>query len=73
MQSPGSNCIFKRFVQVLICTIETLIFFLLNVHFNNYKHSTLDERMDQHDVYKVESISDSYLVASGLPKKNGDK
>ena len=55
-----------------VFTIETLIF-LLNGHFNNCNHSTLDERMDQHDVYKVESISDSYLVASGLPKKNGDK
>ena len=46
---------------------------MLNANVNNCKHSTLDERMDQHDVYKVESISDSYLVASGLPKKNGDK
>ena len=40
---------------------------------NDFDLSTLDERMDEHDVYKVESISDSYLVASGLPKKNGDK
>ena len=43
------------------------------IGFLNDLYNTMDERMDNHDVYKVETISDSYLVASGLPKRNGDK
>ncbi len=43
------------------------------VNFLNDLYSIMDERMDKHDVYKVETISDSYLVASGLPRRNGDK
>ena len=43
------------------------------IGFLNNLYNTMDERMDRHDVYKVETISDSYLVASGLPKRNGDK
>jgi len=43
------------------------------VQFLNNVYTVMDERMDFFDVYKVETISDSYLVASGLPKKNGDK
>ena len=49
------------------CTAMQVITFLNNLY------QTFDERMDNHDVYKVETISDSYLVASGLPIRNGDK
>ena len=49
------------------CTAMDVISFL------NDLYNTMDQRMDGHDVYKVETISDSHLVASGLPKKNGDK
>ena len=43
------------------------------VKFLNKLYNTMDKRMDKHDVYKVETISDQYLVVSGVPKKNGDK
>ena len=50
-----------------ICTAMEVVTFL------NDLYRTMDDRMDNHDVYKVETISDSYLVASGLPIRNGDK
>ena len=43
------------------------------IGFLNDLYSTMDKKMDLHDVYKVESISDSYLVASGLPVRNDDR
>ena len=36
----------------------------------NLIYSKFDSRVDMFNVYKVETINDSYMVASGLPEKN---
>ena len=43
------------------------------VEFLNELYTVMDSKIDNHDVYKVETISDSYMVVSGVPKPNGDK
>jgi hypothetical protein len=33
----------------------------------------MDKIMDSFDVYKVETVNNTCLIASGLPKRNGDR
>ncbi|XP_060759987.1 guanylyl cyclase C [Neoarius graeffei] len=39
----------------------------------NDMYKSFDSILDSHDVYKVETIGDAYMVASGLPRRNGNR
>ncbi|XP_076472254.1 uncharacterized protein LOC143301751 [Babylonia areolata] len=71
----------EYFKSVTILFSEILDFMQISTQLNpmeivallNELHTAIDAEVDNHEVYKVETINDCYMVASGLPTRIGNR
>ncbi|KAL4221786.1 hypothetical protein ACF0H5_020040 [Mactra antiquata] len=56
------------FTQIASCSSPMQIVQMLNK-----LYLTIDRQLDHHDVYKVDTIGDAYMIVSGVPDKNGER
>ncbi|CAH1775330.1 unnamed protein product [Owenia fusiformis] len=76
----GVGVVAEKFSSVTICFTDIADFQEISeqstpndlIELLNMLYLYIDARIECYDVYKVETVADHYMVASGLPKRNGD-
>ncbi|XP_055346568.1 receptor-type guanylate cyclase gcy-22-like [Paramacrobiotus metropolitanus] len=64
-----ASILFTHFPEFAhVCSQSQPLFIIRLLH---RIYTSLDGLVEQHDVYKVETIADSYMVVSGVPVRNG--